>query len=495
MEPPFKRPRLFEPKEFDHASLHDESEGAYGLYDGEDTVVEVDEDDEPDEDRDVGDLVANEELQQKRAQLDNKLKSKFEAIFEKYGRDFTGIGDEIDLKTGDIVVNNGHLLHMEDETDAGTGRPSLLKDFERDQGQRLGSIEIEDGEFDEVDESHVELEDMEEDDMILFEGSAAPLKRPQAPPAYYGAREDSRPPEDQAARNTTKASAYPSESDIIAQFGDELGPKIARYVSQQKVQDNSNIEPAWQTPVLPLATPGRRPILKSILLQPEADRSPSPEGSSSVWAPQKGPGRPPKYGINAATVFRGERIVRDRTWYTSGYVSTTVTKQRTERAELDRSGRGMSLPLKQTMDSGRSRPTLQEKQHPSSLSRSVVSDSDCEMDDSEETETELALPYRSQSNPEVGRGPERLVESGEDSTRNHYVHKGISTEASRTKQKAARPTGKSRRTLTRFTAADDEAAIKWVGEAQRMGHAIWSYTHWKMLAEQVGNHVVPVYAY
>lgn len=50
---------------------------------------------------------------------DLTLKSRFEEIFEKYAQDFTGIGDEIDLNTGDIIVNNGHIEGMLDETDTG----------------------------------------------------------------------------------------------------------------------------------------------------------------------------------------------------------------------------------------------------------------------------------------------------------------------------------------------------------------------------------------
>ncbi|KAK7521739.1 centromere protein Scm3-domain-containing protein [Phyllosticta citriasiana] len=38
-----------------------------------------------------------------------RMKSRFERIFEQYERDFTGEDDEIDLETGEIVVNNGHL--------------------------------------------------------------------------------------------------------------------------------------------------------------------------------------------------------------------------------------------------------------------------------------------------------------------------------------------------------------------------------------------------
>lgn len=43
--------------------------------------------------------------------------SRFEAalnnIFKKYGKDFTGDADEIDLRTGEVVVDNGHLRSLE----------------------------------------------------------------------------------------------------------------------------------------------------------------------------------------------------------------------------------------------------------------------------------------------------------------------------------------------------------------------------------------------
>ncbi|KAF7118632.1 hypothetical protein CNMCM5793_008170 [Aspergillus hiratsukae] len=59
------------------------------------------------------------DLQEARAQNDLRLKSIFEHIFEKYGKDFTNVGDEIDLQTGKIVVNNGHLQRMSGEDDTG----------------------------------------------------------------------------------------------------------------------------------------------------------------------------------------------------------------------------------------------------------------------------------------------------------------------------------------------------------------------------------------
>ena len=61
----------------------------------------------------------DEELYHRRARNDLRLKSAFESIFEKYGKDFTGIGDEIDLVTGKIVVNRGHLSSLDDEKNPG----------------------------------------------------------------------------------------------------------------------------------------------------------------------------------------------------------------------------------------------------------------------------------------------------------------------------------------------------------------------------------------
>ncbi|KAK1757420.1 hypothetical protein QBC47DRAFT_358680 [Echria macrotheca] len=64
------------------------------------------------------------QLQKSRAFAALKLKSRFESIFEKYEKDFEGIGDEIDLRTGEIVVDNGHIQSLqnsklgEDDNDA-----------------------------------------------------------------------------------------------------------------------------------------------------------------------------------------------------------------------------------------------------------------------------------------------------------------------------------------------------------------------------------------
>lgn len=59
------------------------------------------------------------DLARNRRANDARLKSRFEHIFTKYGQDFDGVGDEIDLETGEIVVNNGHVARMRHEVDPG----------------------------------------------------------------------------------------------------------------------------------------------------------------------------------------------------------------------------------------------------------------------------------------------------------------------------------------------------------------------------------------
>lgn len=64
----------------------------------------------------------NAELARDRQKNDLKLKFRFEHIFKKYSADFTGIGDEIDLVTGKVIVNNGHLRYMREGADLGRKR-------------------------------------------------------------------------------------------------------------------------------------------------------------------------------------------------------------------------------------------------------------------------------------------------------------------------------------------------------------------------------------
>ncbi|KAK1636147.1 hypothetical protein BDP81DRAFT_450083 [Colletotrichum phormii] len=104
MEPPTKRPRLGQQsKEDEDDELNYEPEEVSQM-------------------RDPG-----FRFEQFRAFSAFKLKSTFEHIFQKYEKDFTGIGDEIDLRTGKIITNNGHLAGMRSERDTG-----ILEDDEEE---------------------------------------------------------------------------------------------------------------------------------------------------------------------------------------------------------------------------------------------------------------------------------------------------------------------------------------------------------------------------
>jgi hypothetical protein len=86
------------------------------------------------------------------------------------------------------------------------------------------------------------------------------------------------------SRPSTQRSLLPSRSEILAQFGPQLGSDIVKYVSQKGAFDDSSIEPAWRVPYIPSTEPRRRPIFKSSVLQPEPERSPSPDNAHSIWA-------------------------------------------------------------------------------------------------------------------------------------------------------------------------------------------------------------------
>lgn len=136
MEPPTKRPRLSiapdTPK--DPYLYHSPSPDPTTA---EETNDELEHEHEHEHDHGQVDIHAA------RAQNDQRLKTIFESIFEKYSRDFTEIGDEIDLQTGEVIVDNGHLLGMEGEDDTG------------DAGLELGAEcghDVEDGQDSDDDE-------------------------------------------------------------------------------------------------------------------------------------------------------------------------------------------------------------------------------------------------------------------------------------------------------------------------------------------------------
>ena len=102
------------------------------------------------------------DLERDRKDNDRKLKSRFESIFEKYEKDFSGVGDEIDLETGEVIVDNGHLQSMQNEADPGQGASAqLVRAFAEGSEDESGDSSLSDC-YD--PEATVSTDDGEEDD-------------------------------------------------------------------------------------------------------------------------------------------------------------------------------------------------------------------------------------------------------------------------------------------------------------------------------------------
>jgi hypothetical protein len=311
MEPFPKRQRLYAPLGRDFSQRFEEQH-AYYEETPETEFIEDEEDYEEEEVEEAPAFDPDAELQQRRARLDYKLKSTFEAIFEKYGKDFDGVGDEIDLETGEIVVNNGHLLEMHDERDTGDiGRArEELRGFTEepdDLTSDIPSSSIEETDIlDDDDDELMSDEEMLEDDLIL-RGFAQANRFVQPSPELGHSRKGSLPKrQDSSSHLVPQSSVLPAVSKIMAQFGPQIGPQIVEYISQQQVPDDSHIEPAWRAPELPSASPIRRPKINPAFFEPETERSPSPEASTSLWAqPRQRKGRKVDDRDNAA-IFKRE---------------------------------------------------------------------------------------------------------------------------------------------------------------------------------------------
>lgn len=71
----------------------------------------------------------NEILERDRRASQFRLKSAWEAIFEKYDRDTSDFADEIDLETGKIIVDKGHLRSLKDGAASGSGEADIWQDI------------------------------------------------------------------------------------------------------------------------------------------------------------------------------------------------------------------------------------------------------------------------------------------------------------------------------------------------------------------------------
>jgi hypothetical protein len=292
MDRPSKRRRLFPPPD---RELPRSFDNRHEYYEATDDLYE--EESEPAYD-------PGQDLQQKRARLDLKLKSTFESIFEKYGKDFEGVGDEIDLYTGEILVNNGHLQQMQNERDAGeSSRARRIQRALADDDDELETSSVDDDYLEEDEDEDEEDyandyapsdEDMIEDDMILRGFAQArelmerrPTLQQNVFDTVLGGRMDRGGNSADALHPVKKAATLPSRSSILSQFGPHLGPEIVKYISDQAALEEDNVEPMWRAPPIWPTTSVKRPAAKSTTYQLEPERPGSPENSPSIWAPAR----------------------------------------------------------------------------------------------------------------------------------------------------------------------------------------------------------------
>jgi hypothetical protein len=78
------------------------------------------------------DFADDPHLQESRRANNARLRNAFAGIYDKYSKDFSGVGDEIDILTGNIVVDNGHIERMRDERDTGDQTKKFFKDMAHD---------------------------------------------------------------------------------------------------------------------------------------------------------------------------------------------------------------------------------------------------------------------------------------------------------------------------------------------------------------------------
>jgi hypothetical protein len=247
----------------------------------------------------------NEELEEARAQNDQRLKSLFEGIFEKYGRDFSDIGDEVDLRTGEIVVNKGHLIGMRQEDDIGIDVRGLLGSDEgeseelEEQGVRERSVSSsqDGGDSDWMGDNNT-TETSQLFGKLVAQGivydSSEGIESFEdgTEKVAVGIEDDTDTAEHPLGTDISVATdrhEYTNKLRAVADIGpqslssprQELEP-----IEKNKVQ-NGSIEPMWQLPEIDakFSTPvPKRQIPQSSQSPWSRPRSASPPDAGSLWA-------------------------------------------------------------------------------------------------------------------------------------------------------------------------------------------------------------------
>jgi len=108
--------------------------------------------------------MTDDELKRRKNENDRRLKRAFNHIFEKYNCNFDDVGDEIDLEKEEIVVDNGHIKHMEHDRDDGKRTTHILRSLAC--GTGWGDEDETESEDQSEDQSEQAFEEDSEDDLV-----------------------------------------------------------------------------------------------------------------------------------------------------------------------------------------------------------------------------------------------------------------------------------------------------------------------------------------
>lgn len=246
------------------------------------------------------------DFHEQRARNDLHLKSRFEAIFEKYGKDFSAVGDEIDIETGRIVVDKGHIQRMAHEQDTGQDinsssqqRSEYWSTLPLDPHPEYCSALENNSIYDwrrkiSLDSNVGELTDSatgSEDDMADIISKRASAIQSQTKVSKNSLR---------SCLHAYQQSECPDRQNTEPVLHDKtpLRRLEVDHISNRLSKEKKDIcyppiEPAWQAPPLPIDRytqfqPGN--IAPILLEQREQRRSLSPP-AGSLWAPLSGSGR------------------------------------------------------------------------------------------------------------------------------------------------------------------------------------------------------------
>ena len=238
-----------------------------------------------------------DDLQERRVRNDLQLKSRFETIFEKYSKDFEGIGDEIDMRTGEIVVNNGHILGMTNERDVG--------DF-GDADTSTGGLES--GYYSEDEGSHnlddyngsqnMILRPVNLEDAALISQAGLNWNSDNDGDSLMGEIEVERQADDQIIESWGMTASALEEDELANSEFEWMNPRHIRAVAHDRWQnrkqqleslDEPSVDPAWRAPPLPASTLSLNKTEKASSTGVGDDRgdSDSEAHGISIWAPGK----------------------------------------------------------------------------------------------------------------------------------------------------------------------------------------------------------------